>query len=190
MRYTPRIIVLLFACLLGLAAAQEKEPDPTGERDSTERTDEPDAKKGDGKSDRIEGMTGEDLESIIREIFGEEVAAEGPVIQFALEGIPLICIYDDSHDRMRIVSPIKPYEEVSDEEKDNMMESNFHGALDARYAKSGDLLYAAFIHPLSSLRKSDILSAIYQVASLHATFGEEYSSGLMTFGGEDKGPAI
>jgi len=61
------------------------------------------------------------------------------------------------------------------------MNSNFHLALDARYAVSDDVLYAAFIHPLSSLCKEDFESALKQVYNLVATFGKTYSSGQLEF---------
>jgi len=131
-------------------------------------------------------MTGDGLKTIIGEIAGEEVKDAGNVIEFVVEEVLLICIFDEAHDRMRIIAPVKSYAEVSLGEKDAMMNANFHGALDARYCVSGDILYSAFIHPLSSLRKLDVFSGIYQVASLQKSFGSEYSSGLLQFGGEEE----
>ncbi len=130
-------------------------------------------------------MTGEKLTTIINEFSQVEAAINGNVIEFSYRDMPLVCIYDEAHDRMRIISPIKPYSEVGETEKDRMMESNFHSALDARYAVSNNTLYAAYIHPLSPLERIDVISAIHQVASLHLSYGDGYSSGLLTFGNDE-----
>jgi hypothetical protein len=62
------------------------------------------------------------------------------------------------------------------------MESNFHKALDARYAESNDILYSAFIHPLSALSETELIKALDQVATLALTFGTSYTSGELTYG--------
>ena len=62
-------------------------------------------------------------------------------------------------------------------------EANFHTALDARYAFNKGILYAAYIHPLSTLTKAQLESALEQTATLAATFGKEYSSGSLIFKG-------
>lgn len=131
-------------------------------------------------------MTGKGLEEIIREFSDGEAVASNNVIEFRYSGLILYCIYDEDHNRMRIISRIKNYFEVTEEEKDRMMVSNFHSALDARYGVSNGELYSAYIHPLNSLKKADVVSGIYQVASLHLSFGVEYSSGLLSFGGEEE----
>lgn len=129
-------------------------------------------------------MTGKGLEEILREVSKDKIAVNENIIEFEFRNVLLVCIYDENHDRMRIISPIKKYEEVSELEKDRMMESNFHNSLDARYGVSRGVLYSAYIHPLSSLKEKDVLSGIYQVASLHLSFGSNYSSGVLSFGGE------
>ncbi len=63
-----------------------------------------------------------------------------------------------------------------------MLDTNFHSALDARYVTSNGLVYAAYIHPLSPLRREEILSVLRQVAELVKTFGTPYSSGELSFG--------
>lgn len=65
-----------------------------------------------------------------------------------------------------------------------VLEANFHSALDARYATSDGVLYAAFIHPLSPLTEAEVRSAVAQVASLVRSFGTTYSSGELVYGGE------
>jgi hypothetical protein len=52
------------------------------------------------------------------------------------------------------------------------------------YAVSEGVLYSAYIHPLSELSESQLTSAIEQVANLAITFGYEYTSGTLEYGGK------
>ncbi|NJL83304.1 MAG: hypothetical protein HC890_10765, partial [Chloroflexaceae bacterium] len=54
--------------------------------------------------------------------------------------------------------------------------------LDARYAVSNGVVFAAFVHPLSTLDERDFLSALRQVSQLVRNFGTSYSSGALSFG--------
>lgn len=85
------------------------------------------------------------------------------------------------HDRMRIVVPIGSETQLTDQQRKQMLEANFHSALDVRYATSNGLVYAAYIHPLSPLRRKEIQSALRHVAELVKTFGTTYSSGDLSF---------
>jgi hypothetical protein len=104
------------------------------------------------------------------------------VMQFSYNERILYCISDVHHDRMRIIAPIIESNELTEDIKDKLLISNFHSALDARYAVSDEMLYAAFIHPLSRLTEEEVESAIRQVATLADTFGSTYSSGDLSYG--------
>jgi hypothetical protein len=108
--------------------------------------------------------------------------------QFAHHDIPMACLIDPSFDRMRFIAPITELTNLDDGTKDAVLEANFHTALDARYASSNGLLFAAFIHPLSSLDDALARSALDQVASLVHTFGTTFTSGTLEFvgSGEDE----
>ena len=127
-------------------------------------------------------MTGAGLHAILEASVDEIVAAEGNVVRFRHAEVDLICVFDETYNRMRILAPIKSYAEVTPEEKDRMLSANFHSSLDARYCASNGVLYAAYLHPLAPLTREDLLTAVYQVASLQLTFGGDYSSGLLSFG--------
>ncbi len=102
-------------------------------------------------------------------------------ILFRYQGVKMALISDEEHDRMRIIAPITHYSNLAPKIKDSLMHSNFHLALDARYAVSEDTLYAAFIHPLSTLVQKDLESALNQVYNLCSSFGKTYSSGQLDF---------
>jgi hypothetical protein len=107
---------------------------------------------------------------------------------FKYKEVKMALISDVKHDRMRIISPVAGYPGLTAAMKDAAMEANFHSALDARYGVSKDVLYSAFIHPLSPLTKQELESALNQVASLAKTFGSTFTSGTLTFGGKNKKP--
>jgi hypothetical protein len=102
-------------------------------------------------------------------------------ILFRYQGVKMALLSDEEHNRMRIIAPITRYSNLAPKIKDSLMHSNFHLALDARYAVSEDTLYAAFIHPLSTLAQEDLESALKQVYNLHSNFGKTYSSGQLDF---------
>ena len=128
-------------------------------------------------------MTQDEMENIVADSVDVVEQQKGRVI-FTFKKIKMALISDVTHDRMRIIAPIKSYSEVSADQKDRIMESNFHKALDARYAVSNGVLYSAFIHPMSPLTKSELEDALSQVSTLALNFGSTYSSGNLTFGAE------
>ena len=71
-----------------------------------------------------------------------------------------------------------------------MLVANFHNALDARYAVSNGNVFAAFLHPLSSLEENDLRSALRQVSQLVANFGTTYSSGGLQFAPGEEEPTL
>ena len=133
-------------------------------------------------ADVISGMTQDRLQDIILEV-GSDVLISGNVVRFNFGGAELLCISDVTADRMRIVSPVVDLREIESEQLLIALAANFHTVLDARYAISDGSIYAAYIHPLSPLSDEQVLSAIRQVASARNTFGDEYSSGELMFGG-------
>jgi hypothetical protein len=116
----------------------------------------------------------------------DESKAMPHMVMLKYKGIELRCIYDEQHDRMRIITPVAARGNITGDQLEKAMEANFHTALDARYALNKGILYAAFIHPLSALNKDQLESALEQTATLAATFGKEYSSGNLTFRGSDQ----
>lgn len=121
------------------------------------------------------------LEKIIIE-HSTSHSGKGGVVEFEFLDINLAVISDKSHDRMRIITPITRYSDMTTGQIDAVMLANFHSALDARYAVSDGLLYSVFIHPMSSLNEGAIVDAMNQVANLALSFGSAYSSGKLLYG--------
>ncbi len=127
-------------------------------------------------------MTQAGLEQIIHEI-SAEAEGRGGVVEFVHDGLFMACISDTLFDRMRLIAPIVEEDQVTEKQKRAVLAANFHTALDARYATSDGVLYAAFIHPLSPLTEEELASAIRQVAALARNFGTTYSSDELIYGG-------
>lgn len=126
-------------------------------------------------------MNQKTMEELIRRV-AENVEGEIGALRFSYGGVTLACVSDVRHDRMRLIAPIASTDELTPEHWRRMLDANFHTALDARYATSDGIVYAAFIHPLSPLTEEQLNSAIHQVATLAKTFGSSYTSGTLSYG--------
>ncbi len=143
--------------------------------------------------------TPESLHSVISD-YAMNVQVSNNVISFEFAGVNLFCVWDANADRMRLLTPITKIKDLDAETLITLLKANYHTVLDARYAIGNDVLYSAFIHPLSSITKKEIESAVRQVANTALTFGTTYNSGELIFGadtkeselapGEDKGESM
>lgn len=129
-----------------------------------------------------EPMTQDRLHGML-EALADNVKVQGSMVQMEVDGTLLICISDPAADRMRLISPVRNLEDLNAQELLAALQANFHTTLDARYAISGNTLYAAFIHPLSPLTPAQVKSALRQVVAAAKTFGDTYSSGELYFPG-------
>ena len=127
-------------------------------------------------------MNNERLGVLIAQI-GSNIDGQTGFWQFDFGEVRLICITDETHDRMRVMTPIASVEELSSEHMLASMTANFDRALDARYCVNNDTLWGAFIHPLSCLSAAHFRSGCQQVAEVANNFGTSFSSGVLRFGG-------
>lgn len=132
------------------------------------------------QSNTLQEMTIERLETILRNEV-RNIQGNTGRWQFTLEEQSMIVITDTTYNRMRIVAPIIPTNQLSPQQVQAMLVANFHSALDARYAVSNGTVVAVFVHPLSSLQTNDFRSGLLQVANLAKSFGTSYSSGGLGF---------
>ena len=130
-------------------------------------------------------MNNEKIEAIF-ELVADTLAGQTGQWQMYFGQVPMMCITDEFHNRMRIISPVKKVEESNQEEIMKCMEANFHSALDVRYSISEDVLWVAFIHPLKELSKEQVIDAVRQVYSAVLTYGSSFSSSNLTFPTSDE----
>jgi len=129
-------------------------------------------------------MTQAKMAEIIAKLSGDY---EGSLnnIQFSYNDVLMALVSDKDNNRMRILAPITSVDNLSDAHLKAAMVSNFHLALDARYAIGKGVLYATFIHPLKELSEEQLRSAVRQVSSLRLTFGTTFTSGELQYGGRN-----
>lgn len=121
------------------------------------------------------------LERLIRR-FGSQVEGGEGAWHFTAHQAKLICLTDERHDRMRIMTPVSSGHDLEPDQFARCLEANFDRTLDARYCLYEGDLWSAFIHPLSDLTDSLFESALQQVAEIAKTFGTTYSSGELLHG--------
>ena len=117
--------------------------------------------------------------------FDPEAKTRANAISFKLQEREVLIVFDEKSDRMRILTPIAPASLLNEALLMRMSQANYDSALDARYAVADELVWAIFLHPLGSLQREDLISAIAQVVTAADTFGSSYTSGAMMFGGGD-----
>ncbi len=130
-------------------------------------------------------MTIEQMGEIVQRLDANAQSPRRGMWQLTISDVPAIIVTDEKHNRMRVMSPVRPLEKVTDDEMKRTMQANFDSALDARYAVAKGLLWGTFIHPLKELHPRQFISGIGQTINLVKTFGKTFSSGAMTFGGGD-----
>ncbi len=165
---------LAVACLLGavasagLAHAQAPEEPPQADAAESAGT----------------AMTAQRMGELIQRIDPDAVQRAN-TWEFSLDDYVVAVVYDDSADRMRTLVPIAQAEQLDQALMTRLLQANYDSALDARYAIGQGLLWATFIHPLSSLTDELFLSGVGQTINIVATFGTSFTSGVLMFGGGD-----
>jgi len=122
-------------------------------------------------------MNQDSMEQIVKQM-AQQARGENGLVEFSYNKVTMYLISDVEYDRMRIIAPITEYKNLSRVEIDAILESNFSKSLDA-------ILYSAYMHRMSELSESLLISAVNQVATLAQTFGGEYSSGSLVYGGNE-----
>ena len=131
-----------------------------------------------------QGMSNQHLAELIHRIDKSPQGKPGYWV-FVVEGREVSVITDEKADRMRIIVPVAPTEKIEKDMLYRLMQANFDSALDARYSIANNILWAAFIHPLSELGDKEFLLGLGQTVNLALTYGDSYSSGALVFGGGD-----
>ena len=127
-------------------------------------------------------MTNQRLGELIS-IVSPEVQGQTGYWQFNIRGRDLLVITDETHNRMRIMAPVAPQNELEEADLITLLEANFDRALDAKYAMKDQVLWSVFTHPLAELTEDQFTDCIDQVATLADNFGTSYASSNLFFGG-------
>lgn len=128
-----------------------------------------------GRPTAGEEMTQERMELLFADQVGAIMGPRGAV-ETRVDGVTVYLISDPASDRMRIIAPIADAENPNPRALDVLLRANFNNTLDVRYAIADKVVYAVFLHPISSLSPELIESALAQVLSLAKTFGSSFSA--------------
>ena len=128
-------------------------------------------------------MSNERLKVLIEKTASEILENQLGFWKFKIGEALVFVITDESHNRMRIMSPIVDIASISQDEWLVLMSANFDRALDARFCVNDNVLWSAFIHPLQELEPQQFLNALDQVITLVGNYGTTYSSTDIVFGG-------
>lgn len=120
------------------------------------------------------------LDSIFHTVLDTVTGAPGRW-ELTLAETKMLCLTDEAHDRMRIITPVRLLEEATSQEVLSCLEANFHTALDVKYAIADGMIWVAFIHPLSPLQDGQLIDALAQVRSAAVTYGTIYTSTDLVF---------
>lgn len=139
---------------------------------------------GDADTDPSAPMDNGRLDKLIKRI---DSKAEGRPGYWSLkyQGYQAQIITDEKADRMRILVGISTTDKLEKGQLLRLMQANFDSALDARYCIAQNIIWAAFIHPLSILSEEEFFSGLGQTINLAATYGSTFSSGAFIFKGGD-----
>ena len=127
-------------------------------------------------------MNNSRLDSLIREV-GDVQEEHSGYWRFEYRERVVLVMTDESHNRMRIMTPVAEVTELEESIWLIALTANFDRALDARYAVNGEYLWSAYIHPLRQLNDDQFLDGLDQVVTLADNFGTSFSSSDLVFGG-------
>ncbi|MDT8409121.1 MAG: hypothetical protein RQ741_05940 [Wenzhouxiangellaceae bacterium] len=161
-RFGTVLAILVLGCSAPLAAQEEPEVVP----------DSPPA------------MTGDRLGELLL-LVDPNAEIDGSSVRFTIAERPHFAIFDETADRMRLMTPIAPVDILGEALMYRMLQANYDSALDVRYATAQNLIWSIFVHPLSSLNGDFLASALRQVHTAAETFGTTFSSGELIYGGGD-----
>lgn len=130
-------------------------------------------------------MTLDQMRSIVKRLDENAKEPRPGALTFLVSDFQVAIFTAARVNRMRIMVRIRSAEGITEEELLRIAQANLDSALDARYAIGQGVLWATFIHPLSSLHPLQFIEAVGSTVNLAANYGTTYSSGQLFFGGGD-----
>jgi len=116
----------------------------------------------------------------------EEIWGEEGSWQFFYGERLLFIITDEVKNRMRIFTPIIEEKDMDNRDMHQMLEANFHSALDAKYCTYEGFVISVYNHPLEELSEQQLIDAMRQVVTLADNYGSTFSSTNVVFGDDEE----
>lgn len=130
-------------------------------------------------------MTVPQLRAIIKRLDEKAKEPRPGTFLMVVNDFEVLIVTAEQANRMRVMVRVRSAENLTKEELIRISQANLDAALDARYAIGRGVLWAAFVHPLSTLHPAQFIEAIGSTVNLAATYGTAYSSGQLLYGGGD-----
>ena len=121
----------------------------------------------------------------IEKVFSREVdAIEGPsgALRTVVDGVEVYLLTDPANDRMQLIASVAAADQVDPRVFNILLQANHFLTVDARYSVSNGVIYAVYLHPISSLTEDELVSGLEQVIALSNNFGTTFSSGKIELG--------
>ena len=126
------------------------------------------------------GMTNQIMERILKEKVEYLEGVLGNWQMIYQERLVFI-LTDETNNRMRIFTPFIEVDSLQAGEANQLLEANFHSALDAKYCLFEGLAMSVYTHPLRELTKDQFQDALLQVVTLANNFRGSFSSTDLLF---------
>ena len=130
-------------------------------------------------------MTVGGIRDIIKRLDEKAQEPKPGTFLMVINDFEVLIVTAERANRMRVMVRVRSAENLTKEELIRISQANLDAALDARYAIGRGVLWAAYVHPLSSLHPVQFIEAIGSTVNLAATYGTAYSSGQLIYGGGD-----
>ena len=130
-------------------------------------------------------MTVPHLRAIIKRLDEKAKEPKAGTFLMVVNDFEILIVTAERANRMRVMVRVRSAENLTKEELIRISQANLDAALDARYANGRGVLWAAYVHPLSTLHPAQFIEAIGSTVNLAATYGTAYSSGQLLYGGGD-----
>ncbi len=130
-------------------------------------------------------MTVSHLRTIIKRLDEKAKEPRSGTFLMVVNDFEVLIVTAPEANRMRVMVRVRSAENLTKEELIRISQANLDAALDARYAIGRGVLWAAYVHPLSTLHPAQFIEAIGSTVNLAATYGTAYSSGQLLYGGGD-----
>ena len=113
----------------------------------------------------------------------EDVEGQPGFWKATVDPFVLYVVTDESHDRMRVMTPIREMGPGDTDLAFSALSANFDRALDVKYALNNGVLWSLFMHPLRCLTEGELENALEQVYRLAVNTGTSWTSSELVFGG-------
>ena len=110
----------------------------------------------------------------------DSISGDNGKWQLFYHGIVIIAMTNNDSDRIKRLSPITYTKDVETTVINECLQANFDNLKDVKYAIANNIIWSVYDRDFSSLSTKQIDNAMLQIYYSTGTFGEEYSSSIVS----------